>query len=259
MLSKFKKFKKVAWPPLSSDIYLVSYPKSGNTWLRYLLSNCIIKYLGSNREVNWFNLQEFIPDIDVNNILPLTSSFSELPRIIKSHAEYNPHYLRVIYLVRNPVDVVESYYYYNKNFEKYSDADFLNSRYGIEPWLTHIESWSKNPRQGQIVKFIKYEDLVLETEKTISYILSIIGIPLSEVHIKDIVTKGSKTNMANDDKNFNSDMRRFTDSDFIREKDSKDEFQNKFAGRILEILKKSDQLSRIEFIFEKEIEQVIYG
>lgn len=259
MLSKLNKYKKAAIPPLSSDVYIVSYPKSGNTWLRFLLSQAIVKFLDIERSANWFNLQEFVPDIDVSRFLPLNSSNSELPRIIKSHAEFNQLYLRVIYLIRNPIEVLESYYYYNNNFEKFKEADFIDSKYGLKPWLNHVESWLRNPRQGQVIKIINYQNLVDDTKSTLIEILSIMGITLQDEDIDEIVKNSSKELMSQSDKKFNSDMRRFTQTSFIRKTDEKENFREKYSDLVFNQLNSSKYKDRIEFVFEKDIHQLIYG
>ncbi len=73
----------------SSDIFLVSYPKSGNTWLRFLLGNYI-----STDIVDFTKSSLVIPDIDANpeqiNLLKTT------PRFIKSHFTYTADYPNVI-------------------------------------------------------------------------------------------------------------------------------------------------------------------
>lgn len=259
MLSRLNKYKKAPIPPLSSDIYIVSYPKSGNTWLRYMLTLSIIKYLGDKRKANWFNLQEFVPDIDVSRFLPLSNANSVLPRIIKSHDKFNSLYLRTIYLIRNPIEVLESYYYYNNNYKNYKEKDFINSKYGLKPWLLHVESWLRNPRQGQIIKFINYQKLVDETAVTLKQILAIIGIVLTDEEIVEIVNNSSKKMMGKDDREFNSDMRNFTNTSFIRKTDEKDDFREKYADLVFEMLQESSCRERIEFVFEKDVRELVYG
>lgn len=40
------------------DIFLVSYPKSGNTWLRFLIANAIKVHYQIEREINFFSIQD---------------------------------------------------------------------------------------------------------------------------------------------------------------------------------------------------------
>lgn len=41
---------------MAEDIYLVSFPKSGNHWLRFLLANAIKTHFTIDREVNFFTI-----------------------------------------------------------------------------------------------------------------------------------------------------------------------------------------------------------
>src|SRR2546423_7743737 len=88
------------------DVFLVSYPRSGNTWLRFLVANA----LRPEEQATFATVGDVVPDIyDVTNrdLLRLPD-----PRILKSHEPVDERYRRVAYLVRNPADVALSYYHY---------------------------------------------------------------------------------------------------------------------------------------------------
>lgn len=55
-----------------STHYIISYPKSGRTWLRYMLGNYLVKYYG----------------IDVNNPLEIYDLTNEIniPKVAMSHS-----------------------------------------------------------------------------------------------------------------------------------------------------------------------------
>lgn len=89
------------------DVFIVSYPKSGNTWTRFLIANIISE---PGLEVDFKNIDFLVPDIyqASNNQLAKMDS----PRYLKSHEYFDPRYKKVIYIVRDPRDVLVSYYYY---------------------------------------------------------------------------------------------------------------------------------------------------
>src|SRR5437868_14217489 len=90
---------------LPDDIFLVSYPRSGNTWTRFLIGNLIHQ----DEPVTFANIESRIPEIYFNpdhrmRRLPR-------PRILKSHECFQPHYRQIIYIVRDPRDVAVSFYH----------------------------------------------------------------------------------------------------------------------------------------------------
>ena len=62
-----------------SDIFIVSYPKSGNTWLRFLIGNLIY----NEDQVLFSNIEEKIPDI-YQNSGNFFETFSKAKNIKKS-------------------------------------------------------------------------------------------------------------------------------------------------------------------------------
>src|SRR5271170_2976990 len=76
----------------SDDTFIVSYPRSGNTWTRFLVANLV--YAG--QPVTFANIERLIPDCEA-----LSSRYLKRvarPRIIKSHEYFDPRYKKVIYI-----------------------------------------------------------------------------------------------------------------------------------------------------------------
>src|SRR6202047_4436661 len=61
------------------DIFLVSYPRSGNTWTRFLLGNLIF----SGGPVTFSNIESRIPEIYFNRDRAMRRL--SRPRVLKSH------------------------------------------------------------------------------------------------------------------------------------------------------------------------------
>lgn len=132
------------WP---DDIFLVSFPKSGNTWTRFLLGNL----MNPGKPVGFADIERVVPDIAV---FP-RADFRRLqrPRLIKSHDCFDPRYRRVIYIIRDPRDVAVSLYYYAKKVKNIDDSFSLEAfvkrmlvpgRSYNGTWGEHAGSWLVN-------------------------------------------------------------------------------------------------------------------
>ncbi len=190
----------------AEDIFLVSYPKSGNTWLRFLIANTVKIHYKIEREVNFFTIHDFVPDVHKNGNASMNVSPTgilgnpEIPRIIKSHGSYNPYYQRVILLVRDPRDVLISYFYYQKRYGIISEdcqiSDFIrHPKYGAKAWSIHTESWVKTIKVGQIVQIFRYEDFLKSTQSELARLMDLIGLKVEEGTLEKAINLSSKENM----------------------------------------------------------------
>ncbi len=201
--------------PCTEDIFLVSYPKSGNTWLRFLIANTLKIHYQIQRDVNFFTMNEFIPDVHLaTGFMNVHSEYlygnQAIPRIIKSHSEYNKYYHRVILLVRDPRDVILSYFHYRQKFgnipNNYTLSDFIHHKdYGAIAWKKHTESWVKTIRSGQIIKPFRYEDFVKNTQEELHNLMDLLGIKVEESTLIEAIKLSSKENMSNSEINHSSD------------------------------------------------------
>jgi Sulfotransferase domain len=129
------------------DVFLVSYPKSGNTWMRFLIGNLLRR-------------GEPVSFADIDRVVPGTQRYPQTtfrsiprPRVIKSHECFDPRYRRVIYVVRDPRDVAISFYHFERKQGRLDDsvpienliARFIGEAqedYGT--WKLHVLSWLAN-------------------------------------------------------------------------------------------------------------------
>src|ERR1700675_2075178 len=73
------------------DIFLTSYPRSGNTWTRFLVGNLV----HTEEAVTFLNVERLVPDMYKHSDHYLRNLPG--PRILKSHEVFDPRYKRIIY------------------------------------------------------------------------------------------------------------------------------------------------------------------
>ena len=148
----------VSVTPSHHDIYLVSFPKSGSTWLNFIIANINMLMSGQNRRVTFQNIHQYIPDI--HDCRFVNKPFLEWPglNIIKSHSLYNRLYPHVIYIVRKLADVLVSYYKFQIGLGNYSGSlsDFIRSENGIKNWNKHVIGWFLQSPASLPFYLIKY-------------------------------------------------------------------------------------------------------
>lgn len=154
----------------SDDIFVVSFPKSGNTWVRFLLANM----LEADEKITMQNINDYVPGIynfreEINK--------KESNRIIKSHDPFFDCYPKTIYVYRDYRDVLISYFHYLKGHDQFSGTvqDFLKSdklKTDFGTWQQHVflalEQREATPDQFLFVGFDQLKNDPVETLKTIA-------------------------------------------------------------------------------------------
>lgn len=176
------------------DIYIVSYPKSGNTWARFLLGNLY----NQADAVTFSNLERNVPDIYQNP--PRLLRELPRPRILKSHEYLDPRYPKVIYIVRDPRDVAVSYYHYlikmrvikeDCPMTAYIDR-FVRGR--LDPfgsWRDHAGGWL-GARQGRSdFLLLRYEEMLDNPARELRKIVEFLGHSATDEQIEVAVARSS--------------------------------------------------------------------
>jgi hypothetical protein len=155
-----------------SDIFVISFPKSGNTWIRFLLANL----LEGEKEITLKNINNFVPGIynfrkEIN--------LNEGQRYIKSHHFHEGANERIIYVYRDYRDVLISYFHYltEHGHIKSTLSEFIRSKHPSEPFgtwgkniSTAIEYQSSNPDKILMIGYDQLmDDPISQLEKVISF------------------------------------------------------------------------------------------
>lgn len=187
---------------LADDTFVVSYPKSGNTWVRFLLANLI----WSDSITDFTNIEQRIPDIYKHSALHLESI--PRPRYFKSHEYFDPRYPKVLYVVRDPRSVLVSYYNYEMRWRtrfkpetSYYDFTklFLSGQLNcFGSWQENVLSWLRlRGHDNQRFCLIRYEDLKADSLPIMKTISSFLRLKTSEERLKLAVKNSSFQSMKN--------------------------------------------------------------
>ncbi|KAG5307594.1 ST1C4 Sulfotransferase, partial [Pseudoatta argentina] len=221
----------------SDDVWLMSYPRSGTTMtqeLIWLLANDLNfdvakKRLLSERfpflEFSLFNhpevTQEFLfcnkddkakQELCREIALPGYKVVAELPspRFIKTHLPFSmlPGLLdvgcKVVYIARNPKDVVTSYYHLNcsiktqgylGDFSTFLEY-FLNNLMSWSPYWEHLkEAW--NLRNSKNLLFLFYEEVTHDFPKAIKEVAKFLDKTYTDEEINKVINHLNIKNFRN--------------------------------------------------------------
>jgi len=185
------------------DVFVVSYPKSGNTWTRFLIANLICP----QEPASFANIDRIVPE-------PEELTRRELdrlarPRILKTHRYFDPRYQQVIYVTRDPRDVVVSLYYYFRRQRNIGDDVSIEqfvTRFlaGLPEHLPreYASSWTQNVSSWIVTRFgqpdfllLRYEDLLSDTTANLKKIALFLGIRATAEQLAQAVERSSADEM----------------------------------------------------------------
>jgi len=163
------------------DTFIVSYPRSGNTWTRFLVANL----LHPREDVTFATIEKQVPDSEAQSSMQLRRV--PRPRFIKSHQYFHPRYRKVVYIVRDPRDVALSYYDFERKYRHIDDAyplasyvsDFVAGRMISASWGTwreNVGSWIYTRGGSPGFLLLRYEDLLADTLKQTTRLAEFLGL-----------------------------------------------------------------------------------
>ncbi len=180
------------------DVFLVSYPKSGNTWTRFLISNLVYP----EQPANFGNINEMIPDpegLSKRHLARLPR-----PRVIKSHQYFHPRYERILYVVRDPRDVAISEYHFHRKCRVIDDnlpiqqflGEFLRGAYvPYGSWGQNVASWLATRNGDPDFLLLRYEDMIENTVSELGRIATFLHIDADVKRLVQAVECSSAENM----------------------------------------------------------------
>ena len=161
-----------------NDSMLISFPKSGRTWVRMMLAKMLndmgydVKHHEMMMSVHY----------DVNKAM---STFTENSNIL--------------FMFRDPRDVVVSYYceesLRRKRYAKRISEFIRDNNYGIEKVINYCNTWINNKSKFNQFKLITYEEMKSNTFDTMKSVTEYLNLNCGDKIIKDAVEYSKFENM----------------------------------------------------------------
>ncbi|XP_029902568.1 sulfotransferase family 5A, member 1 [Myripristis murdjan] len=198
------------FPFQDTDILIVSYPKSGTTWMQEIVT--LICNRGDPHVCQTVPNWTRAPWLEQHYCAMVLEKYPLNPRVITTHL---PQHLlepalqgskaKVIYVSRNPKDVVVSYYHFCKMAKFFPDPgsfqDFLNqfldgrSYYGS--WFDHVKGWTRQTETMSNLLHITYEEMSLDPHCAVEKISAFLQRPLVEEELNSCLKHSSFSSMKN--------------------------------------------------------------
>jgi hypothetical protein len=181
------------------DVFLVSYPKSGNTWTRFLIANLVYP----EKNPDFSNINDLVPDPEAMAKRDLERA--SRPRLLKSHQYFDPRYPKVVYIVRDPRDVVLSEYHFDIKRRAIPDdfpvpefvARFVRGEVNHQSgtWFENAASWFYTRRRDPRFLLVKYESLQSQAMDEMERIANFLGISATPERLAFAIEQSSADRM----------------------------------------------------------------
>ena len=212
----FKKLlkKRKKW---QADYFLLSYPKCGRTWLTLQVGRAIQQHFGLDvpNLLKLGTLAEACPDVPSIRIThdraPHRKRPDEFPAVKKEFAGR-----KVIFMVRDPRDVIVSYYFHKTKREKVKKFWFFQRKRkrthspftgtlseflrfdigGFDTLLRYYNVWAKSRELTSDFLLVRYEDMHEDAERELRRVLDFLDLQaITDGEIREAVEFAAFDNM----------------------------------------------------------------
>ncbi|XP_029307858.1 sulfotransferase family 2, cytosolic sulfotransferase 3 [Cottoperca gobio] len=207
------------------DVMAVVYPKSGTIWMQEILP--LLLNGGDLTPIHTIPNWDRVPWLEEKRLALLVDKMAS-PRAMVTHFPYQlmpPSFhtskAKVIYVMRNPKDILVSSYYFHKmaafledprTFDEFVDT-FLEGKVLFGKWTDHVKGW-KSAELGNRLMYITYEEMVQDLPAALRQMSDFLGRNLSEDTIQKIAEHCSfKTMKTNKMSNFSLVPKMYMDAD----------------------------------------------
>ncbi len=182
-----------------ADVYLISFPKSGRTWLRMLLAQYFsLKYnLKLNLDLYKMTFGKDLPNISTD---PRIGNYAKHGGTKPLSITKNLHQKKIIFLVRDPKDVLVSYFFeWSKRrklgYQK-SLSSFIREDFTLPKIVQFMNLWGEEmQKRPDDFVLVRYEDLHQSTSLQLKRVLQFLDVAIDEALLEEAVSQSSFNNM----------------------------------------------------------------
>lgn len=190
------------------DVLIVTYPKSGTNWMIEILS--LIHCRGDPKWVQseiiynrspWIEVDELYTILKKNKCSPFISSHLPIQFMPESFFRSKT---KVIYVIRNPKDIIASGYFFWKGLSFVQKAEsmdqyfdwFMKGNVPYGSWFDHVHGWL-SMREHDNFLLLSYEELKRDLRNTVKKISQFLGVELGQEAIESVLKNCSFQAMKN--------------------------------------------------------------
>jgi hypothetical protein len=158
-------------------LFVHSYPRSGNTWMRHLIADILLQMSGFKTQTKLpVHPDQIIPDLYTNRIADVDPKVRTPGLIVKTHEPFDrvvqfsqptqSSQVRHIYIIRSPEDALVSYYHFHLRYEalraQAADGPDAFCLRKLPDWVHHVESFMQAHDTGHQIHLISYEEMLAD-------------------------------------------------------------------------------------------------
>jgi len=183
---------------------LCSFPRSGRSWLRFMLACYLDEHLGLGVGVDFHTIFQLIPNRggDPQRGAPAYRfrERADVPFVIADHSPFGPAIAGapVILMIRSPLDtLVSAYFYHTRRTQRFTGTlpEFLRDReLGAPALVDYMNGWEERLARPELLA-LSYEQLHADTTGTLARVLEFLEVEVNAAAVARAVDAAGFENM----------------------------------------------------------------